>query len=118
MDQSVAIAIVFIVSVFLQPLITKSEISGKDSSPSNYYPTYCVNEIFHALVLKRFPNISVDLIDREIKRLASESSSEYYRAHDLLAYKYFVLTFNPFRRPHCNDVSFEYVPILSFFLAS
>lgn len=82
----------------------------------NSLPTYCINEKFQSLVQTRFPSIhSIELFDKELNQLSETSASEFFRSHDLLAYKFLVLTPNPFRRTSCADASLEYIPFVPFY---
>lgn len=78
-------------------------------------PTYCISEKFQQLVQARFPTISTQLIDSEMNKLNNSSASEYFRAHELLAYKFLMFTPNPFRRVSCAEATLEYVPFVPFY---
>jgi hypothetical protein len=47
-----------------------------------------------------------------MQALREISATQYFRSHELLAYKFFIETSNPFRVVNCDDAEFEYIPFL------
>lgn len=81
-------------------------------------PSYCINTVFHELVLTRFPDLrsnAATTIQSALRNLRDHSASEYFRSHDLLAYYSLAVIDNPFRINDCASADFEYIPIVPFY---
>lgn len=85
-------------------------------------PTYFIDPNLLKLTLARARNCGVHFVNdnrtifalEELAYLSTQSASEYFRGHELLAYHYFVenRANNPHYREYINDAEMEYIPIL------
>lgn len=74
---------------------------------------YCIDDEVFRIFANRLSCLRHNSVAEELMLLRTESATEYSRAHELIAYEYFVNTRNPFRKS-CSDASVttEYIPIL------
>ena len=74
---------------------------------------YCIDDEVLRIFANRLSCLRHNSVAEELMLLRSESAAEYSRAHELIAYEYFVNTRNPLRKA-CSDASVttEYIPIL------
>lgn len=76
-------------------------------------PTYCIDPQILLITNKRAEKCFADhSSSHEIQYLRAKSVADYHRAHELLAFQYFVeYKANPQRRP-CQSAEFEFIPLL------
>jgi len=76
---------------------------------------FCIRPEVVSIFSRRLTCLHEKSTKKELEYLKFTIASEYMRAHELVAYNFFVeQPFNPLRAPNCfeSDVLFEYIPLL------
>ena len=74
-------------------------------------PTYCIDENVLKIFKERIESCLSTGLMQELYDLKRKSTSDFQRAHEILAHDYFMDPKNPHRKP-CDIADFEYIPLL------
>eukprot|EP01041_Mallomonas_annulata_P005933 gene5933-11969_t len=112
--------LILVIELFLVKALTVASLHESYNITRNV-PTFCVDTLTLKIFSKRVSSCSSLTSSsstwtalHELQHLYRSSAREYQRAHELLAYYWFVEEIhNPYRRP-CSEADLEYIPLLPF----